>query len=185
MDETTATALVLMGSAIFLAGAGIGVPRVFTEPNPTQRLRMLEDGIVRWRVAQPLYAIGPLVAAVGVGSLAVGIDETPGRIWLALSCLLLLAGAISWSWSVYLRFRNVREFALSELPGWPFASYVWLTLAGLAMLGIGVLVAGFPVWTGWLTLMGCLVFLVVYVRFADIPPFAFYTLLPVVSLGWW
>ena len=125
-----------------------------------------------------------MVAAVGVGSLAVSVDESPGRIWLALSCLLLLAGALCWSWSVYLRFRNVREFALGELPGWPFASYVWLTLAGLAALGIGLLVAGFPGWTGWLTLSGCLAFLVVYVRFADIPPFVFYTLLPVVSLGW-
>lgn len=92
MDAPTATAWVLVGSAIFLVGAGIGVPRVFTEPTPAERLRMLEDGIVRWRVAQPLYAIGPVVAAVGVGFLAVGIDETPGRIWLALSCLLLLAG---------------------------------------------------------------------------------------------
>jgi hypothetical protein len=28
----------------------------------------------------------------------------------AFSCVLLLAGALCWSWSVYLRFCNVREF---------------------------------------------------------------------------
>lgn len=184
MDATAATVLVLAGSAIFLVGAGIGVPRVFTEPDRAERLRMLEDRVARWRVAQPFYAIGPLVTAIGVGSLAVSVDERAGRVWLALSCALLLAGALGWSWTAYLRFRNIREFAMGELPGWPFATYVWLTLAGLAALGIGLLVAGFPGWTGWLTLAGFLAFLVVYVRFADIPPFVFYLLLPVVSLGW-
>jgi len=56
---------------------------------------MLEDRIAPWRLAQPLYAIGPVVAAAGVRCLAVGVDESHGRIWLMLSCLLLLVGAVS------------------------------------------------------------------------------------------
>ena len=184
MGATEATVLVWAGSGIFLVGAGIGVPRVFTEPNPAERLRMLEDRTVRWRVAQPLYAIGPLLAAAGVEALAVGVDDRSARVWLALAGLLLLAGALCWSWSVYLRCRHVREFALGQLPGWSFTTYVWLTLAGLAALGIGGLVAGFPAWADWLTLSGCLVFLVGYVRYGDIPPFVFYVLRPVGSLGW-
>ena len=184
MDATAAAVLVLAGSAIFLVGAGIGVPRVFTEPNVAERVRMLDNNLAQWRIAQPLYAIGPLVAAIGIGALSFSVEMGSGRIWLASSCLLLLAGAICWSWSVFLRFRYVREFALGELPGWSFACYVWLTLAGLATLGIGLVVAVFPGWSGWLTLTGCLVFTVAYVRFGDIPPFVFYTLLPVVSLGW-
>jgi hypothetical protein len=184
MDATAAAVLVLAGSAIFLVGAGIGVPRVFTEPNVAERVRLLDSHRAQWRIAQPLYAIGPLVAVFGIGALASGAEERSERIWLALSCLLLLAGAICWSWSVYMRFRHAREFALGELPGWSFACYVWLTLAGLALLGIGLLVAVFPSWTGWLTLTACLAFTVVYARFRDLPPFVFYTLLPVVSLGW-
>jgi hypothetical protein len=184
MDATAAAALVLAGSAIFLVGAGVGVPRVFTEPNAAERVHLLDNHRVRWRIAQPLYAIGPLVAGIGVGALASSAEEGSGRIWLGVSCLLLLAGAICWSWSVYLRFRHVREFALGELPGWSFACYVWLTLAGLAALGTGLLVGVFPGWTGWLTLTACLVFTVGYARFRDIPPFVFYILLPVVGLGW-
>ena len=130
MDATTATVTVLVGSAIFLVGAGIGVPRVFTEPDRAKKARMLDEQIVRWRVAQPLYAIGPLVAGTGVGLLAAEVGPGSPRIWIALSCLLLLAGALLWSWSVYLRGRRVREFALGELPGWPFASCVWPTLRG-------------------------------------------------------
>jgi hypothetical protein len=180
----TASTLVVAGSAIFCLGAGVGVPRVFTEPDPAKKLRMLEERLVLWRIAQPFYAVGPLMAAVGVGVLGGSVDATSERSWLALSCLLLLAGALCWSWSVYMRFRDFRAFALGGLPGWPFATYVWLTLAGLAALGTGLLVAGFPSWTGWLTLSACLVFLAGYVRFGDIPPFVFYILLPVVAIGW-
>jgi len=180
----TATTLVVSGSAIFLVGAAIGVPRVFTEPDPATKLRRLEERLTWWRAAQPLYAGGPLVAAVGVGFLAGSTHERSEDASFALSCLLLLLGAACWSRSVYLRFHHVREFAFGELPGWPFAAYIWLTLAGLAVLGIALLVAGFPAWTGWLTLAATLAFLVGYVRFGDIPPFVFYLLLPVVSIGW-
>ena len=184
MGAGTATVLVLVGSAIFLVGAAIGVPRVFTEPDPAARLRLLEQHRAVWRAAQPLYAIGPLVAAVGVGWLASSVDGTAGRSWLWVAGVLLLAGALCWSWSVSLRFRFVREFALGELPWWPFASYVWLTLAGLAALGTGLLVAGLAAWAGWVTLAATAAYLVWWVRVRDLPPFVFYLLLPVVSLGW-
>ena len=72
-------------------------------------------------------------------ALAVGVEESAGRVWLALSCLLLLTGALCWSWSVYLRFGHVREFALGELPGWPFASYV-----GVVRLAHALGQPGFP-----------------------------------------
>jgi hypothetical protein len=176
--------LVLAGSALFLAGAGIAVPRVFTEPEREQKPRILETGRVRWRVGQPLYAAGALVASSGIGCLAASAAAGSGHAWLTVSCLPLLVGALCWSWSVYQRCRHVREFALGELPGWPFASYVCLTLAGLGSLGVGLLGATYPVWTGWATLAGALGFLIVYVRLRDIPPFVFYLLLPVVSLGW-
>jgi hypothetical protein len=64
---TTATLLVVSGSAILLVGAAIGVPRVFTERDPATKLRMLEERLTWWRAAQPLYAGGPLVAAAGDG----------------------------------------------------------------------------------------------------------------------
>ena len=184
MDATAATLLSVVGSAIFLVGAGIGLPRVFTEPDPAVKLQVLEGRMTQWRIAQPFYAIGPVVAALGVGVLAGSAADHPARVWLAVSCLALLAGSLCWSWSVYQRFRYVREFALGELPGWTFASYVWLTLIGLAALGIGLLIAGYPAWTGWVTLAGSLAFLAVYVRFRDMPPFVFDLLLPIVSVGW-
>lgn len=124
------------------------------------------------------------MAAVGIGFLAGSVSAGPERVCWGLSFLLLLVGAACWSRSLYLRFHHVREFAFGELPRWPFAAYVWLTFAGLAALGTGLLVADVPAWTGWLVLSATVAYLAAYVRFGDIPPFVFYLLLPVVSIGW-
>ena len=184
MSSSVSTVLVLAGSVVFLTGAAIGVPRVFTESDPARRLELLESHRSTWRAAQPLYAIGPLVAAVGVGWLGAAVGAAAGRSWLWLAAVLLFVGALCWAWSVSLRFRFVREFALGELPWWPYASYVWLTLAGLAALGIGLLAASRPSWTGWLTLGATAAYLAWWMRVRDLPPFVFYVLLIVVSLGW-
>lgn len=179
---TTAGVLVLVGSGVFFLGAAVGVPRVFTERDPARRLRMLEDRLTAWRLAQPLYALGPLVVAVGVGVLA-GSTSGTARVALALACTALLAGALSWTWSTVQRGARHQEFAASTLPGWPFATYVWLTLAGLLALGSGLLLADVPAWTGWLTLAADLLFALAYLRFRDIPPFVFYVLLVPVGIA--
>ncbi len=113
-----ATSSVLAGSALFLVGASIAVPRVFTEPDHERKLRMLETGLVRWRLGQPLYAAGTLVASVGIGFLAASAAAGPGRAWMTVSCLFMMVGALCWSWSIYQRGRRVQEFALGQLlPG--------------------------------------------------------------------
>lgn len=181
MSSTAAGVLVLAGSGVFFAGASLGVPRVFTESRPEQRLAMLEDRLTAWRLAQPLYALGPLVAAVGIGVLA-GATSGSGRAALVLSCVALVVGALSWCWATYLRGTDHRAFAEGTLPGWPFAGYVWLTLAGLMALGVGLLLADFPVWVGWLTVAADVVFAAAYLRYRDIPPFVFYLLMVPVGI---
>jgi hypothetical protein len=181
MDQV-AGVLLIVGSLVFCVSAAVGVPRVFGERDPEARLRMLEEHIGWWRAAQPLYVAGPLIASVGVGVLAGG-TEGGARVWFGASCAVLLAGVLAWSRSVYLRATRVPEFAYGTLPGWPFRSYVLLTNAGLALLGIGLLVGDFPAWTGWLSLGADAVFLGAYLRFGDVPPFVFYLLLIVVGVA--
>ena len=143
---------------------------------------MLAERMLWWRLGQPLYALGALVAALGVGSLAADGEATSGT-WLAVSCALLVFGALAWSWSVYQRALRPREFALGRLPGWPFIAYVRLTFAGLFLLGLGMLTGDSPVWLGWMILGADALFVVVYLRYRDIPPFVFYILLLVVGLA--
>jgi hypothetical protein len=168
------------GSGCFLVGAAIAVPRVFTERDPQRRLQLLEAHPTAWRLGQPLYALGAMAAAGGVGALATEALSTSSG-WLAASCASLVLGALAWGWSVYLRTRRPRDFALGRLPGWPFIAYVWLTLIGLSLLGVGLLAGSWPAWAGWATLAADAVFLAVFLRTGDIPPFVFYVLLGIVG----
>jgi hypothetical protein len=127
-----------------------------------------------------------LAEAAGIeidnGALAADGPEH-SRAWLGASSGLLVVGALFWSWSVYGRARRPREFAWGELPGWPFAVYVWLTLAGLLLLGAGLLLGDGPGWAGWLTVGAGVLFLAGFVRFGDLPPFVFYVVLTVVGVA--
>ncbi|HZC99812.1 MAG TPA: hypothetical protein VFA46_06355 [Actinomycetes bacterium] len=118
---------------------------------------------------------GPLSPA-GVGWLAAAAPTRATRATFAAAGLALAVGALAWAWSLYLRGTRVSEFALGTLPGWPFATYVLLTIGGLALLGAGLLTGRFPAWLGCLTLGADLVFLAGYLWFKDIPPFVFYLL---------
>jgi hypothetical protein len=178
----TAGVLMITGSVVFLAGAAIAVPRVFTVPDSQSRVRLLEEHRMLWRLGQPGYALGALLAALGVGGLAADAAAPASR-WLAAASVLLVVGSLFWSWAVYLRALRPADFALGRLPGWPFAAYVSLTIAGLPLLGAGLLAGEWPAWTGWLALGLDAVFLAVFARYRDLPPFVFYLLLGVVGVG--
>lgn len=175
--------MLISGSTVFGLGAAIGVPKVFTEGDPKVRLRMLEDRLGVWRIAQPFYGLGPIITSVGAGYLTAA-QPTGGwaRTVFATACVALVIGALTWAWSVYLRATRISEFAFGTLPGWPFTTYVLLTVGGIGLLSVGLLAGGFPLWLGLLTLGGDVLFLGIYVRFKDIPPYVFYLLLTMVGV---
>jgi hypothetical protein len=102
---------------------------------------------------------------------------------LAVSGVALVIGAVAWSWLVYLRGTRVSDFALGRLPGWPFPIYVLGTIAGLLVLGAGLLAGSFPGWTSSLTIAAALGFLVAYLRLGDLPPFVFYLLFILIGIA--
>ena len=175
--------LLVIGSTLFVVGAAIGVPRVFTERDPQKRLVMLREHMRSWQIAQPLYGLGPAVVAIGVGSLAVVAPRVGYTTFLfSLSCTASAVGALFWGLSLYRRAVRVEDFAFGNLPGWPFRSYVWLTIGGLATLGAGLVTGGISLWLGWLTVAGAVLCAAAYVRFKDIPPFVFYILFVVIGV---
>lgn len=181
MSTTQASGLLLVvGSLVFFVGAAIGVPGVFTQSDPDVRVRMLEARVRSWVAAQPLYGSGAMICAVGVAVLSVDSDRGTRAI-LALSSALLFIGSIAWAWSLLRRGKDIVAFARGMLPAWPFASYVLATIAGLAFLGIGLLLGDFPMWLGWLVIAADAMFLGGYLRLGDIPPFVFYVLLLLVG----
>ena len=181
--DRLAAVLTVGGSAVFLLGAAVGVPAVFTQRDPDARLRLLSDNLTRWRIAQPLYALGPLLVAAGIGVLAAGTSSQAARTAVAISFLALTAGGLAWTWSVYQRAIRVTEFARGTLASWPFAGYVLLTIAGLALLAVGLLADDVARATAWVTLAADVAFLAAYVRFSDLPPFVFYLLFPAIAVA--
>ncbi len=177
-----AGALLIAGAVVFLVGAAIGVPRVFLVTDPQERLRMLTARLGLWRSAQPLYGLGAILSAAGVGVLA-AVAEAPGaRVVLWGSCAVMTLGALAWCRSLFLRGTRVADFAAGSLPGWPFTTYALSTIGGLLLLGAGLFGAGLPAWLGWCDLAATLAFLVGFLWAKDIPPFLFYLLLGVVGV---
>ena len=174
--------LLIGGSVVFLIGAAIGVPGVFTERDPEVPLRMLSERIRAWQIAQPLYGAGPVIASAGVAFLAAA---SPGgsRAVLAAASAALAIGAFAWAWSLYLRGTRVSEFAFGTLPAWPFATYVLLTIGGIVLVALGLLAGDFRPWLGWISLAADAVFLAGYIAFKDIPPFVFYLLFVLLGFG--
>lgn len=173
----TAGLLLITGSLAFFIGAQIGVPKVFMRRDPDTRLRLLENHIRSWRLAQPFYALGPIIASAAVAALAAGAYSSGTRALFAAASAALFTGSLAWTRSVCQRRTRITEFARGTLPGWPFATYVLLTIGGLAFLGTGLLTGGFAAWLGAITLAADAFFLVIYLRSKDIPPFVFYLLL--------
>ncbi len=94
----TAGVLFIAGSTIFNLGAGIGVPRIWTEPDPHARLRMLEERRTIWLGWWAVAAGVCLVAAKAVWTTYFWLVGY-GLFWvwvIALSVVLLRrqAGAI-------------------------------------------------------------------------------------------
>src|SRR5258708_16690273 len=106
----------MIGSLILGPGAQVGVPKVFTERDPNTRLRLLEQGLTAWRVAQPLYGVGPMVAAIAVGYLAATTPHASSPIVLAPASLALVIGSLAWSWSLFLLSPPISTFSFLQLP---------------------------------------------------------------------
>jgi hypothetical protein len=88
--------LLIVGSVVFMVGAAVGVPKVFTEPDPQTRLRLLTEHPDAWRAAQPLGGLGALIATAGVGYLAAAAPTRGTRATVAAACLALAVGALAW-----------------------------------------------------------------------------------------
>lgn len=171
----------IVGSAVFLAGAAIGVPKVFMTADADERLRLLTENVMLWRVAQVLYSVGPLLASVGV--VVFGWERSGGtRVLLVAAGAAMVFGSVLWAYSCWLRGVDPVDWAGGNQPWWPFRFYVLLTLGGLAALGIALLFTDSPTWLGWVVLAADLGYVVLFMVTDDIPPFVFYVLLMLVGI---
>lgn len=171
--------IILAGSVVFFAGAAYGVPQVFMTRSPEERLAVLRSRADVWRKAQWLYAAGPVTAGAGVLVLAAAWTGQ-AQLLAGASGVALLVGASLWAVTCARRSRRIEEFARGGLPVGPWLGYVWLSLAGLALLGLAGLT--FATWIGAVLLIATGAFTLLFVITRDIPPFLFYLTLSVFAI---
>ncbi len=164
-----------VGSIFFLNAAFLPLSRVYAEPDPAEKLKMIKESERGWPTSQFLFGLGAIVTAVGVGLWSAEMGD-----WLAYCCFLaFLLGACFWCWHLYLRTRDPEAFTAGTLPAWHFRAYTFLTQLGLVLLGLFLIMllgSRVPGWVGWLNLVGSGLLFAAYLLFKDMPPFVYYLL---------
>ncbi|MDR7160947.1 hypothetical protein [Arthrobacter sp. BE255] len=189
--DAAAAAVMVAGSATFLAGAFMPVSRVYVEADPQRKLAILMADPGQWRAQQMLLAAGTAALPVGVVMLARhwdtgnGPEPKAGQRLAQGAALAWIAGAGLFLGNLKARYRDPEAFALGNMPAWPFQGYMGLSLAGMAALGGGLLARARaransgalpqdPRWPGWLNVGGAGVFAAVLVGTGDLPPLLVY-----------
>lgn len=168
--------VIMIGSLLFMMAALSPISRIFGLPSPEERWKIISKSSNAWVISQVLFAAGSVITPVGIILVAAGLHGRPGVAWIYIAIVFLCIGALAWSWHVYSRAQHPKAFVDGALPGWYSALYSLLTMAALALVGISLLIMGFPAWLPWLLIGGSSLLLVLYLVFRDMPPVVYYIL---------
>jgi hypothetical protein len=172
--DRTSAAVIVIGSALFLAAAFSPISRVFGIRDSAERLEVISSAPNQWLFAQALFALGAVVTAVGVALLAIALagESFAGR--LHASAALMGIGSLLWTIHVYMRAVDPARFTAGGIPLWLYAGYALATIVALTLLGLALLQTVLPPWVGWLNVGGAALFLLLALVFGDLPPLLFY-----------
>ncbi len=168
--------IIMVGSVLFLIAAFSPISRVFGIPSPDRKLEIILSAQNQWMIAQILFALGAVVTAAGISIVAYYFRNQPFSTLLNIGAVLLFIGAFLWTWHVYLRAIDPQLFVERGIPVWYFASYTFLTQAGLVLFGIALLRTEIQNWVGWMMIGSMGLFFVLTIIFRDMPPFVYYAI---------
>lgn len=155
-------ALCLIGS--FLASAAsvlTGAPGLYATQDIVQRLQVIATYRTRWLVTQGLVGLYGLLTISGFALLAHALRSTR-RTWIpVLGAGTMIMGTLASMYFVYLQTVDPRGGYSGAYPT-PEALAYWFWLAGLVLLGMAYLRAGWPSWLGYLSIGGAAVYAAVY-----------------------
>jgi len=164
--------VMIVGSVLFIIGSNLPISsRVFPEPDPAAKLQSITDAPGEWIAAQVLFALGPIVTAIGVALLAYHVRDRSFAPLMWTSTGLLVAGTAFWLWTVVARGADPEAFADGSLPAWPEFLFLVLTQLGLGILGVALLFSSLSAWVGWVVVVVMALTLILTLVFGDIVPF--------------
>ena len=187
--KLSALGLILGFLGMFFASV-VGPPRLYLEPDPEERLRLIDAFRLRWLFSNALFALGGLLTALGMFALSWHFRDIITT-WINIgAAATFFGGAFLWIRLVFDRQMNPARYFLNYSFQLSSAVMLGLSLSGLLLYGVVFLQVGFPIWLGYLTiggpvLIGALAVAFPAQFFASFPPQVLYLFTLMVGIVGW
>ena len=174
--------ILLVGSILFLIAAFLPYSRVFAEPDPVARLEILHQKRSMWNIGQLLFALGSVITVLGLAIFYFNYrGSVPGN-WVLIILLILMIGALLWSWHCIERMISPEGFVNGTLTPRLFLLYSIFTQVGIIFFGVYLLGTNLSGWLGWMLIGGTAMISVLMIVFKDMPPFVYYVFTLVLAI---
>ena len=194
-DTRVVGVLLVLGSALQLAAAGMVKPAVFTSPDPLVKLQAIARSGRGWVCQAILFPVAFGVVTAGFGMLARLLQEQ-ARDWATIGATLSAVSTVLWLPITRGRLevgRDVDEMIRRHRPGmrtdiaggggWAFWPYTVAALSSVAAIGAALATSGLRRKTGaWVVVVSALTPAGVIARWRDWPPFATYLVTTIIGL---
>jgi hypothetical protein len=162
MNIQQISGIVISAGFVLYIAAMLVAPRLYQEPVIANRLAIIAANQTRWNLSQLLFALGPGIPAIGFLLLAFSQRGVPSG-WLFWMGAVAFAGGSGFGmWLVYRQTLDPAAFwEGAQIPMIIGYGFLALTLAGMLGLGIAMLQAGFPNWSGYLIAGSAVVLLII------------------------
>lgn len=182
-DSQIPALLFILGTLLIYTGFGAFPPRIYTERNIQEKLKLLEAQPRRWIFCQSLVILGGIATMAGSIFLIPLFNDSQAALLAKIGAGGLVLGHFVWIWHLRLRIVEPQKFARNELPGWLYPVYAIPFLLSLAIFGSAFWLQGIHQVLGAGIFVGALLVLGLYIKLKDMPPFIYYAMTLVIGLS--
>ena len=152
LDAQRLVSILLIASFVVMVLAmPFGVPGYYQTQDVGERLQLVAQYRTRWDITKGLIYLWSILSVAGVVVLAIYLRRKGARTTAALAVLSLVLGSVA-----YFLVNYTQQFDLSGYLAGTYPDYHvygnWLVLAGLLLLGVAFMQAGFALWLSYLTI---------------------------------
>jgi hypothetical protein len=159
--ERIAGIVIIVGVVLYIT-AGFMSPRLYQEPDISQRVSIIEANRARWDVSQILFGLGIGLPAVGFLLLTLHLHGIQRQALTYAGAAAFILGALAGVIFVYRQTFDPVQYWESTQPSLLIGGAVVLTLAGLLLYGVVFLHGGFPNWLGYVAVGAAVVLLAAF-----------------------